>query len=106
MTCEMRWSMKSRLPMLAILAAWLTAATSSVVTVAGAPRSSLPSAENARTILNTTTRHREWVSLPVGSSSMLAFVVYPERADKAAVVVVSEGREAASDQTRAIADQL
>jgi len=103
--------MKRRLPMLGIIAAWLAAATSSVVTVAGAPRSSLPSRENAKVVLNTTTRHREWVTLPVGSasigsSSMLAFVVYPERTDKAGVVVVSARNEGASEWARAIADQL
>ncbi|MGB7217447.1 MAG: dienelactone hydrolase family protein [Vicinamibacterales bacterium] len=98
--------MKSRLPILGIIAVWLTAATSSVVTVAGTPGSSLPSPENAKAILDATTRHREWVDLTVGSGSTLAFVVHPERADKAGVVVVNARNEGASEWTRAIADQI
>jgi len=48
----------------------------------------LPSPSTAQSILNTTTRHREWMNVASGPSPVLAFVVYPERADTAPVVLV------------------
>jgi len=69
-------------------------------------RSVLPSASTAQTILNTTTRHREWVNVAAGPSPVLAFVVYPERADTAPVVLVRIKDEPSSVRARAVADQL
>jgi hypothetical protein len=66
----------------------------------------LPSPATAQTILNTTTRHREWVNVAAGSSPVLAFVVYPERADTAPVVLVRIKDETSSVRARAVADQL
>ncbi len=73
---------------------------------AGTARSALPSVADARTILNTTHRHREWVTVGVGATSIPAFVVYPERADRAPVVVISDRNEPGSERVRAIGDQL
>src|ERR1041385_3315880 len=83
---------------------WISSATGTVnnATV----RSNLPTVSTARDILNTTTRHREWVSIPVGSASMLAFSFYPERADKAPSVLVTSENESTNVLARATADQV
>ena len=84
-----------------VIAIAVSAHGSSVDTASG-----LPSERSARAVLNSTPRHREWVSVPVGSTAMLAFVVYPERSDKAPVVVVTEQKDGASDWIRAVSDQV
>src|SRR5581483_4921043 len=66
----------------------------------------LPTAPKAKVILNSTPRHREWVTVPVGSSNVLAFIVYPERSDKAPVVMLSSRNQGASAWIRAVADQV
>jgi carboxymethylenebutenolidase len=66
----------------------------------------LPSESTAKTVLNSTPRHREWVSVGVGSQAILAFVVYPERADKAPVIVVTEKNDGATTWIRAVSDQV
>jgi carboxymethylenebutenolidase len=68
--------------------------------------STLPTAGAAKTILNTTLRHREWVNLHFGTAVIRAFLVYPQRSDKAPVVIVTGTDEGASDWVRAAADQL
>jgi carboxymethylenebutenolidase len=64
----------------------------------------LPSEAAAKAVLNSTRHHREWVSVPAGSSNVRAFVVYPERSDKAPAVVLTAGKQGASDWIRAVAD--
>ena len=61
----------------------------------------LPTEAAAKALLNSTHRHREWVSV----ANTRAFIVYPERSDKAPVVVLSAGKQGASDWIRAVADQ-
>src|SRR4249920_1395765 len=73
---------------------------------AGSARSVLPSRDNAKTLLSATTRHREWVTIGAGAGATLAFVVYPERADNAPVVLVTARGESAGVQARATGDQL
>jgi carboxymethylenebutenolidase len=68
--------------------------------------STLPVESTAKTILNTTGRHREWVNLSLGPAVIRAFLVYPQRSDKAPVVMVSGIDQGASDWVRAAADQL
>jgi carboxymethylenebutenolidase len=68
--------------------------------------STLPAESAAKTILNTTGRHREWVNLRLGPSIIRAFLVYPQRSDKAPVVMVTGTDQGASDWVRAAADQL
>src|SRR5262245_27233799 len=42
-------------------------------------RSTLPAAAEAKHLLNTTTRHREWIVVPISNeTSVLAWVVHPE----------------------------
>jgi carboxymethylenebutenolidase len=69
-------------------------------------RSMLPSIDNAKTVLNATYRHRQWVNVEAGSSSIRAFIVYPQRSNKAPVVVLSAAAQGASDWIRAVADQV
>src|SRR5437879_8028204 len=69
-------------------------------------RSALPSPSAAKAILNSTHRHREWVNVPAGDATVSAFIVYPERSDKAPVVIVTANQQGASDWIRAVADQL
>jgi carboxymethylenebutenolidase len=68
--------------------------------------STLPAESAAKTILNTTRRHREWVNLRLGPAVIRAFLVYPQRSDKAPVVIVTGTDQGASDWVRAAADQL
>jgi carboxymethylenebutenolidase len=68
--------------------------------------STLPAESAAKTILNTSGRHREWVNLSLGPAIIRAFLVYPQRSDRAPVVVVTGTDEGATDWVRAAADQL
>ena len=52
-------------------------------------------------------RHAEWVAIKVNvTDSVMAWVVYPERRDKAPVVVVIHENTGINTWTRAVADQL
>lgn len=78
-----------------------------VVPAAPMVHSALPAAAEAKRLLNITTRHREWIVVPVApDTSVLAWVVYPERSDRAQVVFVRGETLAPSDWTRAVSDQL
>ena len=69
--------------------------------------SSLPAdAAAARARLSASPRHAEWVMIASGPDSIRAFVVYPERKDKAPVVVVVHEIFGLSPWIRAVADQL
>ena len=66
-----------------------------------------PSAEQASARLARSTRHGEWVMIPAGDGdSVRAWVVYPERATKAPVVVVVHEIFGLSTWVRGVADQL
>lgn len=70
-------------------------------------RSSLPAVADAKSLLNATHRHREWLTVPLSAStSTLAWVMYPERTDRAPVVILSDELPDADDWTRAVSDQL
>jgi carboxymethylenebutenolidase len=62
--------------------------------------------ENARAQLNKSPRHGEWADIKDGNDSISAWVVYPERAEKAPVVVVIHTIAGLTDWIRAVADQL
>jgi carboxymethylenebutenolidase len=64
----------------------------------------LPSEAAAKAILNSTHRHREWVNVSAGAANVRAFIVYPERSDKAPAVVLTARQQGASDWIRAVAD--
>jgi carboxymethylenebutenolidase len=66
----------------------------------------LPSSNDARDLLEKTPRCRDWVGIPYGSSVLLAFIVYPERSDKAPVVFVTAKQEGFSPWVRAVSDQV
>ena len=51
-------------------------------------------------------RHAEWVTVKVGGDSVMAWVVYPERQDKAPVVLVIHENTGLTTWARAVADQL
>src|SRR5688572_16047265 len=81
-----------------------TAAPSRSVAIAA---TSLPAdAAGARARLAASPRHGEWVMISAGADSVRAFVVYPERKDKAPVVVVVHEIFGLSPWIRSVADQL
>jgi carboxymethylenebutenolidase len=68
----------------------------------------LPPAEaGAKARLESSPRHGEWVTVDAGGGDKVdAFVVYPERSDRAPVVVVIHENMGLSDWARSVADQL
>lgn len=67
-----------------------------------------PDAETATKALVETPRHGEWVNVPQGEGEpeIRTWVVYPERADKAPVVIVIHEIFGLTDWVRAVADSL
>ena len=66
-----------------------------------------PGALEAKTRLNTSPRHGEWAMIQTGAGdSIRAWVVYPERKDKAPVVVVIHEIFGLTPWIRSVADQL
>src|SRR6476659_8241944 len=67
----------------------------------------LPAGEDqAKAALNTSPRHGEYVDVPVQGVPVRTWVVYPERKDKAPVVIVIHEIFGLSDWIRGVADQL
>jgi carboxymethylenebutenolidase len=70
---------------------------------------SLPAAqEGAAAVLETSPRHGEWadVALPGGGAPIRTWIVYPERKDKAPVVIVIHEIFGLTPWIRAVADRL
>ncbi len=67
-----------------------------------------PGEEQAKTALERSPRHGEYVDLKIEGSDhpLLTWVVYPERKDKAPVVIVLHEIYGLTDWIRAVADQL
>jgi carboxymethylenebutenolidase len=66
-----------------------------------------PVEDQAMEKLNNSPRHGEWVTVDAGNGDMVdAWLVYPERADNAPVVVVIHEIYGLTDWIRAVADQL
>jgi carboxymethylenebutenolidase len=67
-----------------------------------------PDADGAMQALQSSTRHGEWVDIPIeGSDAKLhAWIVHPERKDKAPVVIVIHEIFGMTDWVRAVTDQL
>ncbi len=94
----------------------LIAATSCIVASlpsadapAAAGRATLPPSEaTAKAALETTPRHGEYVDISIaeGEPPIRAFVAYPERKDKAGVVIVIHEVYGLTDWIRSVADQL
>jgi len=67
----------------------------------------LPPAEaGAKAQLEGSPRHGEWVTVDASGDKVDAFVVYPERSDRAPVVIVIHEIFGLSDWVRSVADQL
>ncbi len=65
------------------------------------------SGDSALARLNASPRHGEWVQVSAGGSdTIMAWVVYPERRDRAPVVVVIHEIFGLTDWVRGVADQL
>src|SRR5881397_3504590 len=70
-------------------------------------RTEIVSAQDwAKTRLNNSPRHADWVDIKSGDRTIKAFVVYPERKDKAPVVLVVHEIFGLSDWVRSLCDQL
>jgi len=66
-----------------------------------------PSADQAKAALDSSPRHGEYVDVPMsGGPALKTWVSYPERKDKAGVVIVIQEVFGLSDWLRAVADQL
>ena len=73
---------------------------------AAAPPSLPPSEDTAKERLEHSPRHGEFVTVDAGGTPVRVWVVYPERKDKAPVVVVIHEIFGLTDWIRAVADQL
>ncbi len=81
----------------------LTLGLTVVLTAAATDKPNLPPAEEtARTALDSSPRHGEWVDV----EGVKTWVVYPERKDKAPVVIVIHEIFGLSDWVRSVADSL
>jgi carboxymethylenebutenolidase len=65
-----------------------------------------PSEETAKARLDSSPRHGEMASVDVGGTPVRTWVVYPERSEKAPVVIVIHEIFGLTDWVRAVADQL
>ena len=94
-------------PLLSLMTAILLA-SSTFAAEPGTP-GGLPAGEKqAKDILNKSPRHGEWVDITVAGrqAPVRAYVVYPERKDKAPVVIVIQEIFGLTDWIRSVADQL
>jgi carboxymethylenebutenolidase len=70
-------------------------------------RADLPAAEEtAKATLNTSRRHADWVDINAGTQPIETFIVYPERSDKAPVVIAISDSQGLTDWIRSVGDQL
>jgi carboxymethylenebutenolidase len=83
-------------------------AATGVVGVSPAQGAAIPAgATTAAQRIAASPRHGEWVAIKVGASdSVMAWVVYPERAQKAPVVIAIHENTGLNTWTRSVADQL
>ncbi len=65
-----------------------------------------PAQDWAKTILDNSPRHQEWVKVKYGSRTVDAFVVYPEVSHKAPVVLLIHEIFGLSDWARSMADDI
>ena len=66
-----------------------------------------PAAEQAKAALDASPRHGEYVNVPMaGGPALKTWISYPERKDKAGVVIVIQEVFGLSDWLRGVADQL
>ena len=66
-----------------------------------------PGEEGAATRLDTSPRHGEWIDIPyTATTSLRSWIVYPERSDKAPVIIIIHEIFGLSDWIRSVADQI
>ena len=67
-----------------------------------------PGEENALIILNASPRHGEWIDIPYEGSTvpLRTWIVYPERKEKAPVIIIIHEIFGVTDWIRSVADQL
>ena len=83
-------------------------ATSTYAAEPGTPGGLPPGEKQARDVLNKSPRHGEWVDIavPGGKTPLKTYIVYPERKDKAPVVIVIQEIFGLTDWIRSVTDQL
>jgi carboxymethylenebutenolidase len=79
---------------------------STTLALAAEPSKIAPSADTVAEALKNSPRHGEWVDILVGDVKLHSWVVYPERKDKAPVVLVIHEIFGLTDWVRGVADQL
>ncbi len=87
----------------------LTFAAPSLAAAKTAPGPAIPpGADGAAAVLEASPRHGEWVDIPLGvnAPALRTYVVYPERKDKAPVVIVIQEVYGLTPWLRAVADRL
>ncbi|HEX6314787.1 MAG TPA: dienelactone hydrolase family protein [Gemmatimonadaceae bacterium] len=78
-----------------------------VATISAQQAATLPaSGQTAQQRIASSPRHGEWVTIKVGTDSVKAWVVFPERAEKAPVVIAIHENTGLNVWTRSVADQL
>lgn len=70
-----------------------------------AGHSELPTEATASFFLNRTPRHGELHRVPYGSTLLYSYLVYPDRAQRAPVLVIEANNQGLTDWLRAVADQ-
>lgn len=74
---------------------------------ASAPSVLVPDAERAMDVLTNSPRHGEWIDITLADGSPLrSWIVFPERAEKAPVVIVIHEIFGLTDWVRSVADSL
>lgn len=94
-----------------VFVGFVAAASALAITLAARPRQQAPnipaSGQHAPARLSASPRHGEWVAIRVNATdSVMAWVVYPERKDKAPVVIAIHENTGINTWTRGVADQL
>src|SRR5438046_1067614 len=69
-------------------------------------RAGLPTQEMAKTVLSAALRdrHPQWIDIPMGSTRIRSFVVFPERMDHAPALVITAKGQGMTDWLRAVGD--
>lgn len=67
-----------------------------------------PGEEQASSVLNASPRHGEWIDIPYKGTTvpLRSWIVYPERKEKAPVIIIIHEIYGVSDWIRSVADQL
>src|SRR5437764_14204570 len=86
----------------------LTLLTMAFALAAAAQNSAPPSADTAKKVLSDSPRHGEWIdiAMPSSETKLHTWITYPERKDKAPVVIVIHEIFGMTDWVRSVADQL